>query len=141
MRITLPAEIVNRDLDDRRSCWYNILMKELRYNLSCRLFTDAKCFGPGVAQLLHRVERLHSLRAAAAEMEMAYSKAWTVIKNAENALGFKLLASTTGGRHGGGAALTPEGKALLTAYDQFCQELHDCGDRLFAEKFALFMEE
>ena len=141
MRITLPAEIVNCDLDDRRSCWYNILMKELRYNLSCRLFTDAKCFGPGVAQLLHRVERLHSLRAAAAEMEMAYSKAWTVIKNAENALGFKLLASTTGGRHGGGAVLTPEGKALLTAYDQFCQELHDCGDRLFAEKFALFMEE
>lgn len=116
-------------------------MKELRYNLSCRLFTDAKCFGPGIAQLLHRVERLHSLRAAALEMEMAYSKAWTVIKNAENALGFKLLASTTGGRHGGGAALTPEGKALLTAYDQFCQELHDCGDRLFAEKFALFMEE
>ena len=141
MRITLPAEIVNRDLDDRRSCWYNILMKELRYNLSCRLFTDAKCFGPGVAQLLHRVERLHSLRAAAAEMEMAYSKAWTVIRNAENALDFKLLDSTTGGKHGGGAVLTPEGKALLTAYDQFCQELRDCGDRLFAEKFALFMEE
>ncbi len=116
-------------------------MKELRYNLSCRLFTDAKCFGPGVAQLLHRVERLHSLRAAAAEMEMAYSKAWTVIKNAENALGFKLLASTTGGRHGGGAVLTPEGKALLTAYDQFCQELRECGDRLFAEKFAPFMKE
>ena len=115
-------------------------MKELRYNLSCRLFTDAKCFGPGVAQLLHRVERLHSLRAAAAEMEMAYSKAWTVIKNAENALDFKLLASTTGGKHGGGATLTPEGKALLTAYDQFCQELRDCGDRLFAEKFASFMD-
>ena len=71
-------------------------MKELRYNLSCRLFTDVKCFGPGVAQLLHRVERLHSLRAAAMEMEMAYSKAWTVMKNSENALGFKLLAFTTG---------------------------------------------
>ena len=76
-------------------------MEELRYNLSCRLFTDVKCFGPGVAQLLHRVERLHSLRAAAMEMEMAYSKAWTVIKNSENALGFKLLAFTTGGKHGG----------------------------------------
>ena len=81
-------------------------MKELRYNLSCRLFTDAKCFGPGVAQLLHRVERLHSLRAAAAEMEMAYSKAWTVIRNAENALDFKLLDSTAGGKHGGGAVLS-----------------------------------
>lgn len=114
-------------------------MKELRYNLSCRLFTDVKCFGPGVAQLLHRVERLHSLRAAAMEMEMAYSKAWTVIKNSENALGFKLLASTTGGKHGGGAALTPEGQALLSAYDQFCVELRNYGDKLFAEKFGEFL--
>ena len=112
-------------------------MKELRYNLSCRLFTDAKCFGPGVAQLLHRVERLHSLRAAAAEMEMAYSKAWTIIRNSENALGFKLLDSTTGGKHGGGAVLTADGSALLQAYDAFCQELHDYGDRLFAEKFKV----
>ena len=52
----------------------------MTYNLSCRLFTDAKCFGPGVARLLHAVQRLHSLRAAALSMDMAYSKAWTVIK-------------------------------------------------------------
>ena len=49
-------------------------------------------FGPGVAELLERVREHRSLRAAAASMEMAYSKAWTVIKNSENALGFKLLA-------------------------------------------------
>lgn len=109
--------------------------------LSVRLFTDEKCFGPGVAALLQLVQTCHSLRAAAMQMGMAYSKAWTIVKSSEEHLGFKLLSSTTGGRHGGGAALTPEGKALLTAYDQFCQELHDCGDRLFAEKFALFMEE
>lgn len=140
MRITRPIPIVNHVLDVFSAGWYNILMKELRYNLSCRLFTDAKCFGPGIAQLLHRVERLHSLRAAAMEMEMAYSKAWTVIKNSENALGFKLLASTTGGKHGGGAALTPEGQALLSAYDQFCADLREYGDKLFAEKFGEFLD-
>lgn len=126
-------------LDDFYCGCYNILMKELRYNLSCRLFTDTKCFGPGVAQLLHRVERLQSLRAAALEMEMAYSKAWTVIKNAENALGFKLLDSTTGGRHGGGASLTAEGAAMLSAYDRFCKEMQDYGDKLFAERFKDFL--
>lgn len=114
-------------------------MKELRYNLSCRLFTDVKCFGPGVAQLLHRVERLHSLRAAAMEMEMAYSKAWTVIKNSENALGFKLLASTTGGKHGGGAQLTERGEALLAAYTRYCQTLRDFAQRQFAADFADFL--
>ena len=134
------SRIVNRRLDDWLSCWYNILMKELRYNLSCRLFTDAKCFGPGIAQLLHHVERLHSLRAAAAEMEMAYSKAWTIIKNSENALGFKLLNSSTGGKHGGGAVLTADGLALLRAYDSFCEELQAFGDRLFAEKFVALMD-
>ena len=85
----------------------------MTYNLSCRLFTDAKCFGPGVAQLLHAVQELHSLRAAALSMDMAYSKAWTIIKNSEKALGFSLLDSTTGGKGGGGAALTPRLRHVL----------------------------
>jgi len=112
---------------------------KMTYNLSCRLFTDAKCFGPGVAQLLHAVRELHSLRAAALSMDMAYSKAWTIIKNSEKALGFSLLDSTTGGKGGGGAALTPEGARLLRAYDTFCSRLHDAADGLFQEEFAPFL--
>ena len=112
---------------------------KMTYNLSCRLFTDAKCFGPGVARLLHAVQRLHSLRAAALSMDMAYSKAWTIIKNSEKALGFSLLDSTTGGKGGGGAALTPEGARLLRAYDTFCSRLHDAADELFQEEFAPFL--
>lgn len=111
----------------------------MTYNLSCRLFTDAKCFGPGVAQLLHAVQELHSLRAAALSMDMAYSKAWTIIKNSEKALDFSLLDSTTGGKGGGGAALTPEGARLLRAYDTFCSRLHDAADELFQEEFAPFL--
>ena len=111
----------------------------MTYNLSCRLFTDAKCFGPGVAQLLHAVQELHSLRAAALSMDMAYSKAWTIIKNSEKALGFSLLDSTTGGKGGGGAALTPEGARLLRAYDTFCSRLHEAADELFQEEFAPFL--
>lgn len=111
----------------------------MTYNLSCRLFTDAKCFGPGVAQLLRAVQELHSLRAAALSMDMAYSKAWTIIKNSEKALGFSLLDSTTGGKGGGGAALTPEGARLLRAYDTFCSRLHDAADELFQEEFAPFL--
>ena len=111
----------------------------MTYNLSCRLFTDAKCFGPGVARLLHAVQRLHCLRAAALSMDMAYSKAWTVFKNSEKALGFPMLASTTGGKGGGGASLTPEGLRLLTAYDTFCAGLHDAADTLFQQEFSEFL--
>ena len=66
---------------------------------------------------------------------MAYSKAWTILKNAQQHLGFELLHSTTGGKHGGGATLTPEAAALLAAYEEYCRELNAYAAALFAEKF------
>lgn len=105
--------------------------------ITVRLYTaDGKCFGPGVAMLLKRVERLHSLRAAALDMNMAYSKAWTIVRAAENGLGFKLLCSTTGGRNGGGAVLTEEGAAVLAAYEAYERELKAEGERLFRRHFG-----
>ena len=112
--------------------------KKLHAILSVRIFTDQKCFGPGVAQLLLRTDELHSLRAAAMSMSMAYSKAWTVIRNAEEGLGFKLLTSTAGGRHGGGAVLTDEARRMIGAYEEYCEKLHAFGDKLFEEMFAFY---
>ena len=113
--------------------------KQLRCQVSVRIFGEEKCFGPGVADLLERVDRLHSLRKATIEMDMAYSKAWKIVKIAEENLGFPLLVSVTGGKGGGGAALTPEGARLLRAYDTFCSRLHDAADELFQEEFAPFL--
>ena len=114
-------------------------MSEPMYaKLSVRIFTDRKCFGPGVAELLHRVERLHSLRAAAQSMEMAYSKAWTVIHNAEEGLGFKLLHSSTGGKGGGGAAVTAQGRRMLEAYEAYCEKLRVYGAEQFAQIFDFY---
>ena len=107
--------------------------------LSIRVFRDAKCFGPGVAQLLARVELYHSLRGAALSMEMAYSKAWTIIRRCEAELGFPLLVYTTGGRNGGGASLTPEAKRILSAYDRYCQRLQAVSGELFQEEFREFL--
>ena len=42
-------------------------MEKMHYNISVRLFTAGKCFGPGLATLLSLVRERHSLRAAAAE--------------------------------------------------------------------------
>lgn len=109
--------------------------------LTVRLYTDRKCFGPGVAMLLRRVDSLHSLRAAAADMRMAYSKAWTILRTAEEELGIKLVHSTTGGRNGGGAALTEEGIRLLDAFDAYERELKETANRLFPQYFAPFIPE
>ena len=112
--------------------------KNLHTVLTIRLFADEKCFGPGIAALLHHIEDLHSLRAAAMKMDMDYSKAWTIVRNAEAQLGFKLLNSTTGGRHGGGASLTEEAKGLLEAYDGYCRELREAADRLYEKYFSSY---
>ena len=104
--------------------------------ISVRLFTDDKCFGPGIAALLRRVESHSSLRKAAASMGMAYSKTWTILKNCEEHLGFKLLNSTVGGKNGGGAELTDGAHMMLEAYEAYCAELRTFADRLLDEKFA-----
>ena len=113
---------------------------ELHPGLTIRLFREQKCFGPGVAELLRRVDVHRSLRAAAQSMEMAYSKAWTIIKNAENGLGFRLLETQTGGRRGGGASLTDEARRLLAAYERFCDRVNAFSAAAFAEEFA-FLDE
>ena len=102
------------------------MRNDLHANLTVRIFTDRKCFGPGVAELLRRVRELHSLRAAAMSMNMAYSKAWTVLRTAQE------------GRNGGGATLTAEGERLLAAYEDYCAKLTAYGETLFAETFAFY---
>ena len=111
----------------------------LRPVISIRLFREEKCFGPGVAQLLHRVQEHHSLRGAAISMEMAYSKAWTIVRRCEEGLGFPLLVSTTGGRNGGGATLTPEARELLEVYERYCVRLREAADTLFREEFQAYL--
>ena len=108
------------------------MRNDLHANLTVRIFTDRKCFGPGVAELLRRVRELHSLRAAAMSMNMAYSKAWTVLRTAQEGLGVKLLRSSTGG------TLTAEGERLLAAYEDYCAKLTAYGETLFAETFAFY---
>ncbi len=86
------------------------------------IFTDdngIKFFGEGPFRLLRSVEKTGSLRAAAMEMEMAYSKASKLLKQAEANLGFSLTTRSTGGKDGGGSTLTPEGKRWLSQYEAY----------------------
>lgn len=123
-------------------CYTVFMDQKYRPVLSVRLFCgEDKCFGPGVAELLRRVRQEHSLRAAAISMGMAYSKAWTVIKNSEAALGFKLLVSTTGGKHGGGAVLSPEAERLLAAYEEYRNRLRQYAQEQFTLCFPALAEE
>ena len=69
-------------------------------------------------------------------MGMAYSKAWRIIRTAEGVFGCKLLSSTIGGSHGGGAVLTPEAERLLDAYAVFSAQVEAFAHDQFAAAFA-----
>lgn len=94
-----------------------------------------KFFGEGPARLLHAVEKTGSLRAAAASMNMAYTKALKLLKNAENALGFPLTIRSTGGKDGGGSLLTSEGKEWLNRYEAYRDACIQANLQLYLEFF------
>ena len=105
----------------------------LRSTVTVRIYGKEKCFGPGTAELLERVDAERSLRKATMSMNMAYSKAWRMIKTAEENLGFPLLVSVTGGAGGGGAALTEEGRRFLRSFRGFEQAVRSYADEAFVE--------
>lgn len=94
-----------------------------------------KFFGEGPYHLLRCVEKTGSLRAAAMEMEMAYSKACKLLKQAEENLGFCLTIRSTGGKAGGGSVLTPEAMQLLEKYEQYRNACVQANQALFRQFF------
>lgn len=109
---------------------------QLHYGISLKLYFENKAFGPGMSALLRGIEATGSLQGAAQAMNMAYSKAWKMLKESEKAWGFPLTERETGGRDGGGSTLTPQALGLLEAYDSFMKETREELDRLFNKHFS-----
>lgn len=112
-------------------------MSAYAVRMGVRLFTPGgeKCFGPGIAEIMERIERDGSLRKAAGEMGMAYSRAWHVVNDCEKALGYELVARSVGGRSGGGSLLTERGARMLAAYRKLETELKERAGALAGELF------
>jgi molybdate transport system regulatory protein len=111
---------------------------KLRPKITIRLFADgvSKGFGPGIAELLERIESTGSLRAACQEMELSYSKGWTILRSCEKSLGFQLLERKTGGEYGGGSIVTENGKNMLTCYRILEKQLEETGTELLQRQFG-----
>jgi molybdate transport system regulatory protein len=95
-----------------------------------------KFFGEGPCRLLKGIERTGSLRAAAMEMDMSYSKAITILNRAEKALKFPLTEKTIGGKGGGGSQLTPEAKEFLKRYEKYREACYEANSRIYHEIFS-----
>jgi molybdate transport system regulatory protein len=86
-------------------------------NLSVRIDIDAGSrIGPGKIQLLENIDRFGSISAAGRAMDMSYKRAWDLVDEINRVCRQAAVERQTGGRNGGGAALTPFGVSLVARY-------------------------
>lgn len=112
--------------------------QKLNYKVTMCLMGDKRAFGPGVAQLLDGVRRRGSLQGASRDMNMSYSKAWTIMRDAEAIWGFPLIRRYVGGKDGGRSVLTCQAEEILHRYEQMDKAVREVAAQQFD---ALFNDE
>ncbi|HAF31079.1 MAG TPA: hypothetical protein DCG75_18740 [Bacteroidales bacterium] len=104
------------------SKYYNIFLK---FKVWLENTKGESILGNGKFELIDGIDQLGSLKAAADKLGISYRKAWGMIRDAEEKLGFCLTEKHRGGQHGGNSVLTPEGKELIEAYKELLLEFDD----------------
>ncbi len=92
-------------------------------------------FGPGRLELLRSIDQQGSISQAARLLNVSFRKAWGQIKSMESQLGLALVQKQTGGRGGGGALLTPEGRDLVARYARLCEGVEEEVNMKFGKIF------
>ncbi len=92
-------------------------------------------FGRGRRFLLEAIDSEGSINKAAQEVDISFRKAWSHIKAMEERLGVKLIERQTGGKNGGGAALTPEARQFLMKYEKLEKGIQEFVDKRFRAIF------
>src|SRR5688500_1259412 len=68
------------------------------------------------ADLLEQIEATGSLSEAARRLRFSYRRAWLLLDAMNRRWPSPLATTAVGGKRGGGATLTPRGRAVLSAY-------------------------
>ncbi len=99
------------------------------------LRNDHRFFGPGIQELLIRIDECGSVKQACQEMGLSYTKGWRILKTAETAFGFALVDRRQGGKGGGAATLTSEARDITERYLELQQEVTAYAKERYAVHF------
>jgi molybdate transport system regulatory protein len=72
--------------------------------------------GPGKIALLEAIRSTGSISAAARSRGMSYRRAWLLVEEINHSLREPAVIAETGGRSGGGAAVTAVGQRIVGLY-------------------------
>lgn len=79
--------------------------------------------GEGRIVLLEKIDEFGSISKAAESISMSYRKAWQLVKDMNEVAGQPLVEKQPGGKAGGGAVLTAEGKSTIAAFREVQLEI------------------
>jgi len=79
---------------------------------------DDIAVGPGKVDLLEAIARNGSITGAARELGMSYRRAWLLVDTMNRCFRRPVVEAETGGKRGGGAALTASGEDVVRLYRQ-----------------------
>ena len=89
--------------------------KNDRLSIRLDLASGAR-IGPGKVAVLEEIARSGSISAAGRALRMSYRRTWELVEDLNRNLGTPVVETAAGGSGGGGAILTPAGKAVVERY-------------------------
>jgi len=101
-----------------------------------RIIGDKFFFSMGPMELFKQIDRHSSIKKAAEQMGMSYTKALRIIRVAEDELGFALVISEKGGNSRGQTRLTAKGAQVLKTFEEIQCDVSDFAQKLFEERFT-----
>ena len=96
---------------------------------------DKPSIGPGLVALLEEIADSSSVMEACSRMEISYSKAWKLIRQAEDCLGQQLVLRKSGGTRGGAAELTAFAKDFIKKFRKTEKQLSSYAQRMILKNF------
>lgn len=130
---------MNQEKDSKKK---NIRKKDseagARTKTKLTIHKNERFFGPGICELLERIDETGSIQAAAKQMEMSYTKAWKILNRAEEQMGLNLITRVNGGKNGGSSQLTEDGKKAIQAFREMERYLAIESERLLEEYGGIF---
>ena len=120
--MTPVTRSLGRRLAPRQKVWLNL--------------DGAFLMGPRYLRFLEAVQHTGTLRQAARVVGWSYRTSLNRLRQMERVLGARVVATTRGGKVGGGAKLTPEARRLVRLFRRWQREADRLGRSAFRKQLT-----
>ncbi|WP_371361903.1 hypothetical protein SRRS_31990 [Sporomusa rhizae] len=137
-RLDVEDEGILRDMDNTHRL--NQLIKKhnqqiLHPFVRVSIENESLFFNSRTKLLLILIQDTHSVRSACRHIALSYSKAWNMINQLEQELGYAVVERKHGGSKGGKTYLTRKGAQFLEKFQQFEEEVRQYAKNEFNRCF------